>query len=205
MAHEVLPNFTELAINDILIWVDKLWQLKTKQELKKPIFNVEITTEKNKFHPTTKAINIDFSLFKRYTDENKINEDVIFVRTDYFDIVKDKNYFRVSTAEPINYNVTDEDKSLLEFFLDNIFDKPSFREGQFPIISNALNRKDTIGLLPTGGGKSLCYQLPCLLQPSINFVVCPIKSLMYDQNDNLVKTLVTNVSFITSDLEADEK
>jgi ATP-dependent DNA helicase RecQ len=59
--------------------------------------------------------------------------------------------------------------------------------------------------LPTGGGKSLCYQLPCLLQPSINFVVCPIKSLMYDQNDNLVKTLVTNVSFITSDLEADEK
>ena len=34
---------------------------------------------------------------------------------------------------------------------------------------------------------------------------CPIKSLMYDQNDNLVKTLVTNVSFITSDLEADER
>lgn len=45
----------------------------------------------------------------------------------------------------------------------------------------------------------------CLLQPSINFVVCPIKSLMYDQNDNLVKTLVTNVNFITSDLEADER
>ena len=115
------------------------------------------------------------------------------------------DYFRVSTTEPINYNITDEDKLVLEFFLDNIFDKPSFREGQFPIISNALNRKDTIGLLPTGGGKSLCYQLPCLLQPSINFVVCPIKSLMYDQNDNLIKTLVTNVSFITSDLEADER
>lgn len=172
---------------------------------KKPNFNITITNDKASFQPTTKAINIDFSLFKRYTDENKISDDIIFVRTDYFDIVKDKNYFRVSTTEPINYNVTDEDKTTLEFFLVNIFDKPSFREGQFPIISNALNRKDTIGLLPTGGGKSLCYQLPCLLQPSINFVVCPIKSLMYDQNDNLVKTLVTNVSFITSDLEADEK
>lgn len=205
LAHENLPDFAELAINDLLIWIDKLWQLKNKTELKKPNFNVSITNDKTKFQPTTKAINIDFSLFKRYTDENKINEDVIFVRTDYFDIVKDKNYFRVSTTEPINYNVTDEDKPILEFFLDNIFDKPSFREGQFPIISNALNRKDTIGLLPTGGGKSLCYQLPCLLQPSINFVVCPIKSLMYDQNDNLVKTLVTNVSFITSDLEADER
>lgn len=205
LAHEDLPNFAELAINDLLIWIDKLWQLKNKQELKKPNFNITITNDKANFQPTTKAINIDFSLFKRYTDENKIGDDVIFVRTDYFDIVKDKNYFRVSTTEPINYNVTDEDKTTLEFFLDNIFDKPSFREGQFPIISNALNRKDTIGLLPTGGGKSLCYQLPCLLQPSINFVVCPIKSLMYDQNDNLVKTLVTNVSFITSDLEADEK
>lgn len=205
LSHEDLPDFAELAINDLLIWIDKLWQLKNKQELKKPNFNIAITNDKTKFQPTTKAINIDFSLFKRYTDENKISEDVIFVRTDYFDIVKDKNYFRVSTSEPINYNVTDEDKPILEFFLDNIFDKASFREGQFPIVSNVLNRKDTIGLLPTGGGKSLCYQLPCLLQPSINFVVCPIKSLMYDQNDNLVKTLVTNVSFITSDLEVDER
>lgn len=205
LSHEDLPDFAELAINDLLIWVDKLWQLKNKNKLKKPNFNIAITNDKTKFQPTTKAINIDFSLFKRYTDENKISEDVIFVRTDYFDIVKDKNYFRVSTTEPINYSVTDEDKPILEFFLDNIFDKPSFREGQFPIISNALNRKDTIGLLPTGGGKSLCYQLPCLLQPSINFVVCPIKSLMYDQNDSLVKTFVTNVNFITSDLDANEK
>lgn len=205
LAHENLPDFVELAINDLLIWVDKLWQLKNKNQLKKPNFNIAITNDKTQFQPTTKAINIDFSLFKRYTDENKTGEDVIFVRTDYFDIVKDKNYFRVSTTEPINYNVTDEDKPILEFFLDNIFDKPSFREGQFPIISNALNRKDTIGLLPTGGGKSLCYQLPCLLQPSINFVVCPIKSLMYDQNYNLVKTLVTNVNFITSDIDTNER
>lgn len=205
LSHENLPNFAELAINDLLIWIDKLWLLKNKTELKKPNFNITITDDKTKFQPTIETINIDFSLFKRYTDEDKISEDVIFVRTDYFDIVKDKNYFRVSTTEPINYKVTDEDKPTLEFFLDNIFDKPSFREGQFPIISNALNRKDTIGLLPTGGGKSLCYQLPCLLQPSINFVICPIKSLMHDQNDNLVKTLVTNVSFITSDFDASEK
>jgi ATP-dependent DNA helicase RecQ len=68
-----------------------------------------------------------------------------------------------------------------------------------------LNRKDTIGLLPTGGGKSLCYQLPCLLQPSINFVVCPIKSLMDDQNDNLQKMLITNVNYINSNLEAEER
>jgi ATP-dependent DNA helicase RecQ len=205
ISHEDIGNFPELAINDMFIWLDNLHLLKNKKNLEKPKFNIKITNKKSDFKPTTKAINIDFSLFKRYTDENKLNPDVIYLRTDYFDIVKDKNYFRVSTTEPINYNVTNEDKNVLEFFLENIFDKPKFREGQFPIVSNALNRNDTIGLLPTGGGKSLCYQLPCLLQPSINFVVCPIKSLMYDQNENLVNMLVTNVSFITSDLDANER
>ena len=201
LANEDLGNFPELAIKDLLIWLDKLYQLKNKTNFEKPKFTINITNKKRDFAITTKAINIDFSLFKRYTDENNLNPDVIYLRTDYFDIVKDKNYFRVSTTEPINYNVTAEDKSVLEFFLNNIFDKPTFKEGQFPIISNALNRKDTIGLLPTGGGKSLCYQLPCLLQPSINFVVCPIKSLMIDQNENLVKMLITNVNAITSDKE----
>jgi len=212
LANEDLGKFPELAINDLLIWLDNLYQLKNKTNFKKPKFTINVTSKKSDFIITTKAINIDFSLFKKYTDENKLNPDVIYIRTDYFewkssrkDVGLDKNYFRVSTTEPINYNVTDEDKRVLEFFLDNIFDKPKFREGQFPIISNALNRKDTIGLLPTGGGKSLCYQLPCLLQPSINFVVCPIKSLMYDQNENLVNMLITNVSYITSDLEKDTK
>lgn len=205
LSNEDLGEFPELAINDLLIWLDNLYHLKHKTNFEKPNFTINITNKKSDFVVTTKAINIDFSLFKRYTDENKLNPDVIYLRTDYFDIVKDKNYFRVSTAEPINYNVTDEDKGVLEFFLDNIFDKPKFREGQFPIISNALNRKDTIGLLPTGGGKSLCYQLPCLLQPSINFVVSPIKSLMYDQNENLVNMLITNVNFITSDIDAIER
>jgi ATP-dependent DNA helicase RecQ len=155
-------DFAELAINDLLIWIDKLWQLKNKEELEKPNFNINNNEDKVNFVPTTKAINIDFSLFKRYTDENKISDDVIFVRTDYFDIVKDKNYFRVSTTEPINYNVTDEDKTTLEFFLDNIFDKPSIREGQFPIISNALNRKDTIGFCQQVA-ENLCV---------INFLAC---------------------------------
>lgn len=205
LSNEDLGNFPELAISDLLIWLDNLYQLKNKKSLDKPNFTINFMNKKSDFVPTTKAINLDFSLFKRYTDENKINPDVIYLRTDYFDVIKDKNYFTVSTTEPINYNITDEDKGVLEFFLDNIFDKPRFREGQFPIISNTLNRKDTIGLLPTGGGKSLCYQLPCLLQPSVNFVVCPIKSLMYDQNENLQNMLVTNVSFITSDLEADER
>ncbi len=202
---EDLKTFPELAIIDLLIWIDHLWQLKYKSKIEKPNFQVKITQDKTEYTPTPKEINIDFSLFKRYTDEDKLNPDVIYLRTDYFDDPKIKSYFRVSTTEPINYNISEEDKPILEFFLLNIFDKLKFREGQVPIISNALNRKDTIGLLPTGGGKSLCYQLPCLLQPSINFVVCPIKSLMNDQRVNMVNIRISNVNFISSDLDRDDR
>jgi ATP-dependent DNA helicase RecQ len=202
---EKIDDFADWAIKDLFVWLDQLSILKSKKTIKAPKYHINVISSKTEFVATTKAINIDFSLFKKYTDEHKHNPDIIYVRTDYFDIVKEKNYFRVSTSQPINYGITESDKDCLEFFLNNIFDKPHFREGQFPIIANALNRKDTIGLLPTGGGKSICYQLPCLLQPSINFVVCPIKSLMYDQNENLRNTLVTNVAWITSDLDANAK
>ncbi|MCZ2130857.1 MAG: hypothetical protein LC109_11430 [Bacteroidia bacterium] len=70
---------------------------------------------------------------------------MVFVPDDY-DIVKIKLLQISTTSQSIT--AADEDKTTLEFFLENIFDKPSFREGQFPIISNALNQKDTIGLLP---------------------------------------------------------
>jgi ATP-dependent DNA helicase RecQ len=200
---EDIGDFAALAVDDCLIWFDNLCKLK-KLPFGKPKFEIKITHKKSDFRINTTSINIDFSLFERWTDENTaVSEDLIFVRTDYFGA--EKNYFKVSTAEPINYEITDADKPILEFFLQNIFDKSNFREGQFPIISNALNRKDTIGLLPTGGGKSLCYQLPCLLQPSVNFIVCPIKSLMYDQYQNLNDALITNTNFITGDLLAEER
>jgi ATP-dependent DNA helicase RecQ len=202
---EGVNDFAKLAIEDIFVWLEQLSLLKFKKSIQIPKCQINIVDERDAFVATTKAINIDFSLFKKYTDEYKYTPDIIYVRTDYFDIVKEKNHFKVSTCDSINYDITETDKDCLEFFLDNIFDKQHFREGQFPIIANALNRKDTIGLLPTGGGKSICYQLPCLLQPSINFVVCPIKSLMYDQYENLRNMLITNVAWITSDLEGDDR
>lgn len=207
--------FVRYAIDDLLIWLDKMHQLKEKKPLAKTSYRIEIQNP-NKFEYSPGAINVDFSILQRYTDENELTPEIIFVRGDYFDYLEakgrplvglDRNYFQVSTTTSINYNITDNDIPTLEFFLQNIFGKKKFRDGQFSIIANALNLRDTIGLLPTGGGKSLCYQLPCLLQPAINFVVCPIKSLMYDQADNLRKSdvAITNINYISSDLSAEEK
>ncbi|MBR6104066.1 MAG: RecQ family ATP-dependent DNA helicase [Paludibacteraceae bacterium] len=210
---EPIKEFAKLAIEDTYTWLNQLVLLRDKHELTK--FDYEVLVYSNKsFKFDQEAVNIDFSLLKRYTDEDTFNREIIFVRSDYFDFSSkrkllglDKNYFKVSTAQSINYDITDTDKPVLRFFLQNLFNKTDFRDGQFAIIANALNLRDTVGLLPTGGGKSLCFQMPCLLQPSINFVVCPIKSLMYDQIDNLKKgdVAITNVNLICGDQTADER
>ena len=205
VCNENIDEFAELAVKDIFIWLRKLWKFRYKTTLETPSYHIELMPSKANLTGNPSAIIVDFSLFNKYTDEHLLTPDIIYVRTDYFDIIRERNYFRVSTAEPINYAVTAADEEVLTFFLQNIFGKEAFRDGQFAIIENALNLRDTIGLLPTGGGKSLCYQLPCLLQPTVNFVVCPIKSLMYDQDENLQKMLITNVAHITSDRDGEER
>ncbi len=69
--------------------------------------------------------------------------------------------------------------------LQRIYGYPDFREGQKAIIRDILNQEDTLGIMPTGGGKSICYQIPALLLPGTTIVVSPLISLMKDQVDAL--------------------
>lgn len=89
---------------------------------------------------------------------------------------------------------------ILTSLLQDIFRKQAFRPGQIGILNRALQGKKVVGLLPTGGGKSLTYQLAALLQPGITLVVDPIRSLMKDQYDSLRKNWIDACLYINSDL-----
>jgi ATP-dependent DNA helicase RecQ len=92
-----------------------------------------------------------------------------------------------------------DQKRSLEYFLQTLFRKQEFRQGQLPIIERVLRRDDVIGLLPTGAGKSITFQLPALLSPGLSLVIDPLKSLMQDQVENLHATGIMDAIRINSD------
>jgi len=91
-----------------------------------------------------------------------------------------------------------EKQNALIYFLNNIFRKNEFRDGQLAIIDRALQGKDVIGILPTGSGKSLTYQICTLLQPGISIIIDPIRSLMIDQYDKLRQNFIDKAIYINS-------
>ena len=74
-----------------------------------------------------------------------------------------------------------------------------FRLNQEKIIEQVLSKKDTLALLPTGGGKSICYQVPALIQEGVCLVISPLISLMNDQVKHLESKNVKSV-FISSNM-----
>ena len=92
---------------------------------------------------------------------------------------------------------------MMEQELKRYFGYNAFRPFQKEIIEHLLEKKDVVAILPTGAGKSLCYQLPALMMPGIAIVVSPLISLMQDQVVSLFKNEIP-AAFVNSSLPASE-
>ncbi len=88
--------------------------------------------------------------------------------------------------------------------LRRVFGYESFRDGQQEIIEHVIDGGDALVLMPTGGGKSLCYQIPALVRPGTGVVVSPLIALMQDQVDAL-RALGARADFVNSTQDPDQR
>ncbi|AUS80433.1 hypothetical protein C1701_21175 [Actinoalloteichus sp. AHMU CJ021] len=88
--------------------------------------------------------------------------------------------------------------------LRRVFGYDSFRDGQREIVEHVVDGGDALVLMPTGGGKSLCYQIPALVRDGVGVVVSPLIALMQDQVDALT-ALGVRAGFLNSTQEPEER
>ncbi len=88
-------------------------------------------------------------------------------------------------------------------YLKQYFGYDAFNSGQEEMVTAILSGKDALGVMPTGAGKSICYQLPAIMMEGVTLVVSPLISLMKDQVDALIQNGIPS-SYINSSLSAKE-
>ena len=83
--------------------------------------------------------------------------------------------------------------------LKELYGYEAFREGQEDLIESTLNKRDAVGIMPTGAGKSLCFQIPALMFDGVSIIISPLISLMKDQVTSLIEMGV-KAAYINSSL-----
>lgn len=197
-----------IAFDDLQDWMTKIWTLYAPERTMPAIDLQTITGGETRRDIPDYAqafdLVLDVSVLQRYGTRDSLENPslrniragrYIYIRSGY----RESSPRILVGADPIIPQIDGEqEKSALEFFLRELFRKQSFRDGQLPIIRRLLRGQSVVALLPTGSGKSLTYQLPALLQNGLVIAIDPIKSLMKDQHDGLLRNAIDSSVFVYS-------
>lgn len=169
-----------IAVQDIFHWVRLLIEL----------------TNKKYTHPSLIISEDNTDVFIEFNTLSKSDKMYII-----FDNAGECEDIPVWIDNSITYNIKESKHThILKELLKYIFGFEIFRDGQIPILANFLRLRNTIGILPTGGGKSLAYYFSVLLQPKVSLIIAPINSLIKDQNDKLKSFFnIDRIANLTSD------
>lgn len=184
----------KIAIEDIFTWIELITTLASVK-YERPELDL-ISEDYNYLYVNIKYDN------KLELDKNiyTICDQIVTENEDVYD------FFNIWIDDYIYYDIGSHNKKKLTEFMKLIFGYEEFNQGQFEILTHTLNGENTIGILPTGGGKSLIYQMSSLLEPKITIVVDPINGLIKDQIDGLKRKFgITRCLNITSSNENKQK
>lgn len=178
-------NWIDFAIDDLKNTYDLL-RFNFPESKDFPKFEVKHADKFSSSRDTTK---IELSIFQ-HLDDTTFEDNIIRVynsqiNTSYLKSSSDPKTVNKITAQKLNFGVSDikvqkELKTNLEKFNKTLFGIDGFRAGQFEIISSTLSSQTVLGLMPTGGGKSLCFQSIGCIDTGCTIVVCPITALIRD-------------------------
>ena len=101
------------------------------------------------------------------------------------DSQKDPRVADAVSTEPAQSSNSGSVKGSAKHMLREFFGFPEFRPGQEAVVEAAARGRDVLAVMPTSGGKSLCYQVPALMAEGLTLVISPLISLMKDQMDSL--------------------
>lgn len=164
------------------------------------------------FSTATAPIEIDFSASLSF-DSTDIDENKVYIRNSPFikiyhleKLVTVADFSDTSLSFGKKSETLKVNKVKCEKLLDFTLDLPSFRPGQYRILDAAIHSSSTLGLLPTGGGKSLTFQFPSILQSGCSIVVCPISALVRDHVLELEALgFKGRAKFITQDIVGEQR
>ena len=170
----------EYAIEDIFRKIE-IYTTLAKINFEHPVLDLVNLEEYQKDY-----INISLSAYN-------FNSNIYYIENRYTDVSS-----KIWVDNRIKYKVTEKDSNLLLEIIYDIFKFDKFKEGQLPILINTLNGNNTLGILPTGGGKSLIFQFCAFMQPKLTLIVAPINALIKDQIYKLTDIFgITKVANIT--------
>jgi ATP-dependent DNA helicase RecQ len=214
----LLQTINDLAKIQVNIPLFKTQVFSSEEYQNHPLHNGNSVSPISELNNSVFDIVIDISVLRRasiFNDDMEQSNNSIIIRNAHYThyktntgVISAPSIVYRDLVEQLQNEVYEpiiETSDLLKKLLQNIFRKIDFREGQLPILNRAMQLKSVIGLLPTGGGKSLTYQLAAMLQPGITIVVDPIRSLMIDQYNGLRELNIDKAEFINSTLTTAER